>query len=118
MSITERPNGIAPLPLIGNKGNKGGAVARAWQEIWDQLSRTRFTDSVELANSVARKYGIKAISLQTHMHRMAAEGILEKERRRATVKVNRMATNAKGEKIPSTYDAHIPRTFYRIKAGS
>ena len=76
MTATLRhPNGLAPAPVSGNKGNKGGKVALAWQSAWDQLHE--WQEGHALAERVAPGHDIKASSLLTHIIRMVSEGHLQ-----------------------------------------
>lgn len=106
--MSTRPNGIAPAPAGYTFGAKAGRVAQAWQDAWDQLSRTEHTEGIPLAEKVAKKYDLKPASVIAHFHRMAAEGVLLTERRAVTVPVKRGS---------SSYEARVIRAFYRIAPG-
>jgi hypothetical protein len=74
------PNGIAPT-TSGNYrlGAKGGRMALAWQDIWDELSLTDWKGGLELAREAAAKHHLKTISISEMLCRMRAAGTLEQE---------------------------------------
>lgn len=103
--MTIRPNGTAPSSTRYKVGAKGGDVARAWQYIWDRLDRTEYRDGTQLSEQAGRIFHLKPISIQSHLHRMASEGVLETEIRPADTTVTR------GGK---THAATRKRTHFRI----
>jgi hypothetical protein len=100
-------NGIAPSVGRYKVGAKGGRVALAFQEVWDNLSRTEFRDVVVLAEKIASKHQIKPISLMTHMAMIAKEGFLETQVRQIPTEV---------ERAGRTFTASRRHTHYRIKS--
>lgn len=110
MKATKHPNGTAPAGTRYKLGGKGGKVAQAWQYVWDRLT-TEFQDGKELAAEAAEAHGIAEISVLAHLHRMAAEGIVDHEKRKVIVDVTR---TSKAGKI-STFPAERTRTHYRLK---
>lgn len=111
---TERPNGPAPAALAGNKGNKGGRVAQAWQYVWDNLDREQWTGGQDIAARAAARYGLKATSVLTHIIRMAGEGHIEVDYKKAPRPVHRTVTLKDGTKRDTTYMANHECSFYRI----
>lgn len=105
VAMAIRPNGTAPSSARYRVGAKGGDVARAWQYIWDRLDRTEYRDGTALSEEAGRIFHLKPISIQSHLHRMASEGVLETEVRPAATRVTR------GGK---THDATRKRTHFRI----
>ena len=103
--IGSRPNGIAPLPSRGNKGNKGGRVARAWQEIWDSLDKHTWRDGYELADMVGRRHDLARVTVLSHLSLMASEGVLSRRHEYVQVRVQRGSQE---------FDSMRKHTFYRI----
>lgn len=106
------PNGIAPMPSIGNKGNKGGRVARAWQDAWDRLGD--WQDGRKLAAELAPRHNLVQTSLLTHIIRMSGEGHLDVEYRKVSCEVTRTVTLKTGEKRTTTFNNPRHHAFYRI----
>lgn len=104
MNTQTLPNGTAPAPARGNKGNKGGRVALAWQDAWNELGE--WQNGRELAEKIAARHDLKIDSLLAHFYRMAAEGHLENESR----EVPRLQVRGGVQ-----FSARRPVTFYRIK---
>lgn len=102
------PNGMAPVPTRGNKGNKGGRVAQAWQRAWDMMG-DEFMNGRELADDLARRYDLSPATILTHLSIMAKEGHLDAETRTAVRPVSRTVNGR-----ISTFDARVGVTFYRI----
>lgn len=102
-----RPNGVAPSSSRYKVGAKGGDVARAWQYIWDRLDRHTFKDGQTLAAEAGRVFHLMPISIMSHLHRMAQEGILETEVKPAQTVVLRGGKE---------HDATRRRTHFRIAA--
>lgn len=98
------PNGLAPAPARGNKGNKGGKVALAWQDAWNELGVWR--NGRELAGQVAPPHDVKPVSLLTHIIRMVKEGHLEVAYQVVPQKVMRYGKE---------FDSARRVAFYRIK---
>lgn len=98
------PNGLAPAPARGNKGNKGGRVALAWQDAWNELGE--WSNGRLLAEKVAPPHDVKPVSLITHIIRMVAEGHLEVSYRVVPQKVTRYGKE---------FDSARRVAFYRIK---
>jgi len=98
------PNGLAPAPAHGNKGNKGGRVALAWQDAWNELGE--WQNGRVLAEKVAPAHDVKPVSLITHIIRMVAEGHLEVQYRPVPQKVMRYGKE---------FDSARRVAFYRIK---
>lgn len=125
MTTQTRPNGIAPSTTRYKVGAKGGRVAQAWQHIWDQLDRTTYRDSKVLADEAARRFQIKPISIISHLHRMAAEGILEGKALQVDAVVTRrmLVRNISGAVLEPRQYQNVQvanrrsRTHYRIAAG-
>lgn len=103
--MKRHPNGIAPTVAHGNKGNKGGAVAQAWQYVWDRLSTTEYVDAVGLAIEAGKIFTIQPESVRAHMYAMVREGVLEAQNTYVQTSVTR---NGK------TFPARRKRAFYRI----
>jgi hypothetical protein len=106
MNATTHPNGIAPT-ASGNYrlGAKGGRMAQAWQHIWNQLSRTEWKGSLELAQDAAREFNLKPITVSEMLCRMRASGVIEQEM--IPVKTQYVR---KGK----PYESLRPRVHYRI----
>jgi hypothetical protein len=83
------PNGAAPTGTSYNIGAKGGKVGQAWQMIWDRLDHDTYTDARDLADWAADKVGIRSVSLMSHIHRMAKEGVLDSTTAYADVTVHK-----------------------------
>lgn len=98
------PNGTAPAPARGNKGNKGGRVAQAWQDAWNELGE--WQNGRELVAKVAPPHDVKPVSLLTHIIRMVAEGYLEVEYRIVPQKIVRYGKE---------FQSARRMAFYRIK---
>jgi hypothetical protein len=108
MATVTYTNGEAPTNLGTYRlGAKGGRMAQAWQQAWDQLSRTEWTDGLELARTVAEANGLKPISVTEMFCRMRAAGALEQEMLPAST------TYLRGGK---EYTAQRKRVHYRIAA--
>lgn len=105
--MTNMPNGVAPTGQQYKIGAKGGKVGLAWQQIWDRLGRENYQDAVELSQETANRVGIKSVSIMSHLHRMAAEGLLDSTVRYSDVMVT---------KFGKTYPARRKRTWVRIPA--
>lgn len=125
--MTFRPNGIAPIPDGPFRfGAQDGAVARAWQYVWDRLDRTQAKDGRELADLAAKHYSLKPLSVVAVLHRMATAGVLEREAREVKVTAERdlrvrdaagkPVKDERGRYIKRTmpYETTRTRTFYRI----
>jgi len=105
--MTNMPNGVAPTGTRYKIGAKGGKVGQAWQLIWDRLDHERYQDATELANDAAEVTGIKQVSIMSHLHRMAAEGLLDSTVQYADVMVTK---NGK------TYSATRKRSHVKLPA--
>jgi Mn-dependent DtxR family transcriptional regulator len=86
-------------------GAKGGKVALAWQYIWDRLNKQEYKDGAALCREAAEKFNIQPLSIQSHLHRMASEGILETEARKMKTTVTRNGIE---------HQATRARTHFRI----
>src|SRR5690242_9845836 len=104
MNTQTLPNGTAPVPAHGNKGNKGGRVALAWQDAWNELGE--WQNGRVLAEKVAPAHDVKPVSLITHIIRMAKEGHLEVDYRLVTQTV---------ERYGKEFESRRRVGFYRIK---
>lgn len=101
-------NETAPMPANGTgTGGKGGRMAKAWQHVWDMLRASEPQDATVLAEAAAQATGLKAVSVISHLHRMANEGFIVGEVRTVEVPVTRKGT---------VFPAKRNRTFYRIKS--
>jgi hypothetical protein len=109
MTVSTHPNGTAPAGTRYKLGGKGGKVAQAWQYVWDRLT-TEWQDGKELAAEAADTFQIAEISVLAHLHRMAAEGLVDHEKRDVIVEVTR---TSKAGKV-STFPAQRTRTHYRL----
>lgn len=101
------PNGAAPT---GNKyriGAKGGKVGQAWQMIWNRLDRETYQDARALAEWAGDETGVKPVSIMSHIHRMAADGILDTRVIYSDVMVH---------KFGKEYPSRRKRTHIRIPA--
>ena len=105
MTTQTRPNGQAPAGDKYKIGAKGGKVGQAWQRVWDGLAADEYRDGVALAEEAAAQVGIQAVSVISHLHRMAQEGYLDTEVRPVTTIVR---------KFGKEYAAKRRRTHYRI----
>lgn len=105
MKTARRPNGVAPSTSRYAVGAKGGHVARAWQWIWDRLDHTTFKEGQALADEAARVFHILPISIMSHLHRMAKEGVLQTEVRPTETTVKRAGKE---------HTATRKRTYFRI----
>lgn len=112
---TEHPNGTAPSAVAGNKGNKGGRVAQAWQYVWDNLSATEWTGGQEIAARAAARFDLKPTSVLTHIIRMAGENALEVRYEKLPREATRVLKAKDGTIKLSTYTTHQRCAFYRIK---
>lgn len=101
------PNGAAPTGNDYQLGAKGGKVGRAWQMIWDRLDHDTYVDARDLADWAAEAVGVKSVSVMSHIHRMAAEGLLETQVAYTDVTVHRF-----GHEYPS----RRKRTHIRLPA--
>jgi Mn-dependent DtxR family transcriptional regulator len=109
MNVSTHPNGAAPAGTRYKLGGKGGKVAQAWQYVWDRLT-TEWQDGKELAAEAADTFQIAEISVLAHLHRMAAEGLVDHEKQDVIVEVTR--TSKAGKR--STFPAQRTRTHYRL----
>lgn len=113
-----RPNGIAPSPGGFRLGGKSGALARAWQYVWDRLSTAEYVQAQELAKEAALKHVLRPISVMTLIHRMVKEGALEGEKRSVQVTSERTVksrgADGKIVKVTHAYVANIPKLHVRI----
>jgi len=114
MNVKDRPNGEAPLPKVGNNGNKGGKVARAWQHVWDQLSHTEPREAIELAVEAGERFELAPNSVLAHMHRMAHDGFLAVSHRKVPTTVQREVELKDGTVKVVSFNASRNRTFYTI----
>jgi len=88
--MRERPNGVAPTFRRYKVGGKGGVVAEAWQWMWDRLTTEEFVDGRTLSEQAAAAFPkVKAITLSTHLYRMAEDGVLESELRPVNIVMQR-----------------------------
>jgi DNA-binding transcriptional regulator PaaX len=110
MTVSTHPNGQAPAGSKYKLGGKGGKVALAWQHVWDRLTN-EWQDGKVLAAEAAEAHGIQEISVLAHLHRMAAEGLIDHEKRKTHVPVTR--THKTSGKV-STFTAERERTHYRL----
>jgi len=101
------PNGAAPTGHSYKIGAKGGKVGQAWQMIWDRLDHETYQDARELAEWAGDKTGVKAVSIMSHIHRMAADGILDTRVSYSDVTVH---------KFGREYPSRRKRTHIRIPA--
>lgn len=110
MQLTiDQPNGTAPTAVGPYRlGAKGGRMAEAWQDIWNQLSTTAWIGGLELSREMADKYKLKPISVSEMLCRMRAGGALEQTMKAAPTQYTR-----KG----STFTAQRHRVHYRIGPG-
>lgn len=109
MTVSTHPNGLAPAGSKYKLGGKGGKVALAWQHVWDRLT-TEWQDGKILAAEAADRYGIREISVLAHLHRMAAEGLIDHEKITTEVPVTRTSKTGKVSNFP----AKRTRTHYRL----
>lgn len=107
MNAITTPNGRAPLP--DERFHFGPRMAAAWQHVWDHLDAHEYRDGTLLAGGAEKATGIKAVSVVSHLHRMAKAGYLDTEIRSMPTRVER-----NGKAFTSTRK----RTFYRINLGS
>lgn len=77
MTNMTMPNGVAPAGDRYKIGAKGGKVAQAWQYVWDRLDAVEYKDAVALADEAAKAAGVMRVSVMSHLHRMAQEGVLD-----------------------------------------
>lgn len=71
-----RPNGPVPDGEGYRLGNKGGKLALAIQEVWDNLSPAEYRDPLPLVLNAAETYDLKPISIRSYLFKMAADGRL------------------------------------------
>jgi hypothetical protein len=110
MKTQTHPNGTAPAsgPRGTRLGVRGGKVGQGWQKIWDQLSRQAWTEGQTVSEQVAHELDIQPASMIALLHRMAAEGILER---------TLMPVDTQVVKNGKTFPAKRNRAHYRIAAG-
>lgn len=108
--MIEHPNGVAPTFRRYKVGGKGGTVAEAWQWMWDRLTVEEFMDGTVLAEHAAAVFPkVKAVTLSTHLYRMAEDGVLESELRPVDIIMRRA-----GQEFPTRRN----RAHFRIKSSS
>jgi hypothetical protein len=109
MDTQTHPNGTAPAsgPRGTRLGVRGGAVGQGWQMIWDQLSRHAWLEGQTVSEEVAAELSIQPTSMIALLHRMAAEGILER---------TLMPVDTQVVKNGKTFPAKRNRAHYRIPA--
>lgn len=110
MTVSTHPNGTAPDGVRYKLGAKGGKVAQAWQHIWDRLTG-EWQDGKVLAAEAADAHAIAEISVLAHLHRMAAEGLIDHEKQDVIVEVTRLS---KKTGKTSNFPAKRTRTHYRL----
>jgi len=113
------PNGKAPTPPLTEgsrtyqQGAKGGKVSTAWQWMWDNLSKTEYTEGRELAERAAARFELKQSTMLAQLSRMARARVLEVELRSLPIQVQRTVNGKQ-----SSYPSRQKHAFYRIKAQS
>jgi hypothetical protein len=106
MTITTRPNGIAPIDVGAYRiGGKGGRMAQAWQSVWDKLDKHTWHDGMQLANEAAAAHDLKPVSVREFLCRMRAAGVIEQKMIEAPTVYVRKGVE---------FTASRPRVHYRI----
>lgn len=107
------PNGTAPAsgPRGTRLGVRGGKVGQGWQMIWDRLNRHTWLEGQTAAEEVAHSLDIQPTSMIALLHRMAAEGILERTLKPVDTEVFKKTKRHPDGKL---FPAKRNRAHYRI----
>jgi hypothetical protein len=119
MKTQTHPNGTAPAsgPRGTRLGVRGGKVGQGWQMIWDQLSRSTWTEGQTVSEQVAHELNIQPASMIALLHRMAAEGILERQLQQVDTYVVRTARRSRPSATVPTIGSP-PRVIFRDRVAA